>query len=141
MEQQANPFNEIVKQLKGMLGFMTPQITFIVNATFAVVAFLLFILQGDYGFNLAQIMFKYAGGILFFLAFLGLTASSALCPLKNKKLNTGVNYFLIGFMFLTNLLSFHLLFHWGIITILMVVLVLLPWALFTMIKKDEEVSL
>lgn len=137
MEQQANPFNEIVKQLKGMLGFMTPQITFIVNATFAVVAFLLFILQGDYGFNLAQIMFKYAGGILFFLAFLGLTALSALCPLKNKKLNTGINYFLIGFMFLTNLLSI----HWGIITILLVVLVLLPWALFTMIKKDDEVSL
>ena len=137
MEQQANPFNEIVKQLKGMLGFMTPQITFIVNASFAVVAFLLFILQGEHGFNLAQIMFKYAGGILFFLAFLGLTASSALCPLKNKKLNTGVNYFLIGFMFLTNLLSI----HWGIITILMVVLVLLPWALFTMIKKDDEVSL
>ena len=137
MEQQANPFNEIVKQLKGMLGFVTPQLTFIVNASFAVVAFLLFILQGEHGFNLAQIMFNYAGGILFFLAFLGLTASSALCPLKNKKLNTGVNYFLIGFMFLTNLLSI----HWGIITILMVVLVLLPWALFTMIKKDDEVSL
>lgn len=140
MEQQANPFNEIVKQLKGMLGFMTPQITFIVNASFAVVAFLLFILQGEHS-SLASSMFKYAGGILFFLAFLGLTALSALCPLKNKKLNTGVNYFLIGFMFLTNLLSFHLLFHWGIITILMVVLVLLPWALFTMIKKDDEVSL
>lgn len=140
MEQQANPFNEIVKQLKGMLGFMTPQITFIVNASFAVVAFLLFILQGEHS-SLASSMFKYAGGILFFLAFLGLTALSALCPLKNKKLNTGVNYFLIGFMFLTNLLSFHLAFHWGTITILMVVLVLLPWALFTMIKKDEEVSL
>ena len=136
MEQQANPFNEIVKQLKGMLGFMTPQITFIVNATFAVVAFLLFILQGEHS-SLASSMFKYAGGILFFLAFLGLTALSALCPLKNKKLNTGVNYFLIGFMFLTNLLSI----HWGIITILLVVLVLLPWALFTMIKKDDEVSL
>ncbi|MBR6746737.1 MAG: hypothetical protein IKL83_05100 [Muribaculaceae bacterium] len=136
MEQQANPINEIVKQLKGMMGFMTPQITFIINASFAVVAFLLFILQGEYS-SLASYMFKYAGGILFFLAFLGLTASSALCPLKNKKLNAGVNYFLIGFMFLTNLLSL----HWGIITILLVVLVLLPWALFTMIKKDDEVSL
>lgn len=136
MEQQANPFNEIVKQLKGMMGFMTPQITFIINASFAVVAFLLFILQGEYS-SLASYMFKYAGGILFFLAFLGLTAFSALCPLKNKKLNAGVNYFLIGFMFLTNLLSL----HWGIITILLVVLVLLPWALFTMIKKDDEVSL
>lgn len=136
MEQQANPFNEIVKQLKGMLGFMTPQITFITNASFAVVAFLLFILQGGH-FSFANNMFDYAGGILFFLAFLALIASSALCPLKSKKLNACVNYFLIGYMFLTNLL----LLRWEILTILLVVLVLIPWALFTMIKKDDEVSL
>lgn len=137
MEQQ-NPLNDILKQLKDALGgFLTPQVTFITNAAFAVIAFLLFILQGEHGFNLASVMFKYAGGILFFLAFLGLTVASAVGPLKCKKLCTSVNFFLIGFIFLTNLLSI----HWGIITILLVVLVLLPWTVFTLIKKDDEVSL
>ena len=34
-----------------------------------------------------------------------------------------------------------LMMHWGIITILLVILVLLPWAVFTFLKKDDEVRL
>lgn len=135
--EQSNQLNENVKQLKGMLGFLNPSTSFIVNAAFAVVAFVLFILQGEYGFNLTSIMFKYAGGILAFLALVGLTIAAVTAPMKKNKICAGVNFFLIGFMLLFDLLMM----HWGIITILLVILVLLPWAVFTFLKKDDEVRL
>lgn len=120
-----------------MLGFLNPSTSFIVNAAFAVVAFVLFILQGD-GISVISLLFKYAGGIIGFLVLLGLVVASVAYPLKNNKLCAGVNYFLAGFMLLFNLLG---VLHWGIITILLVILILLPWMLFTFLVKDDEVRL
>ena len=57
--------------------------------------------------------------------------------MKNNKLSANINYFIIGFMLLFNLLAI----YWGIITILLVVLVLIPWAVFTFLKKDDEIRL
>lgn len=135
MEQ--NDLNNSVNQLKGMLGFLTPNITFIVNACFAVVAFLLFLLQGEYGINLTSIIFKYAGGILGFIALLGLTVAAVALPLKTNRLAAGINFFIAGFMILFCLFSM----HWGILTILNFILILLPWMCFTLIKKGDEVRL
>ncbi len=135
--EQSNQLNENVKQLKGMLGFLNPSTSFIVNAAFAVVAFVLFILQENYGVTAISGMFKYAGGILGFLALVGLTIAAVTYPMKNNKLSANINYFIIGFMLLFNLLAI----YWGIITILLVVLVLLPWAVFTFLKKDDEIRL
>lgn len=143
--EQKNPLNEIVKQLKGALGgFLTPQVTFIINSAFAVVAFVLFILQPYLGLmgyksvSLISVWFAYAGGILGFLVLLGLTISAIALPLKTKKLSPCLNSFLIGFMFLVGLAMIPRL---GVITILLWILILLPWALFTLIKKGDEVSL
>lgn len=140
MEQ--TDLNNSVNQLKGMLGFLTPNITFIVNACFAVVAFLLFILQGiDAGYDsitLVSFIFKYAGGILGFIGLLGLTVAAVAVPLKTNRLASGVNYFLAGFMILFNLIG---MYHWGILTILSLILILLPWMCFTFIKKGDEVRL
>lgn len=135
--EQSNQLNENVKQLKGMLSFLNPSTSFIANAGFAVVAFVLFILQGEDGFNLTSVMFKYAGGILAFLILVGLTIAAVTAPMKKQRLCPAVNYFLIGFMLLFDLL----IMHWGIITILLVILLLIPWALFTFLKKDDEVKL
>ena len=141
--EQSNLLNENIKQIKGMLGFLNPTTSFIINAAFAVVAFVLFILQdagaGVFGsITLVSVLFKYAGGILGFLVLLGLLSLSVAGPLKAKKLCTGVNFFIIGFMFLFNLMG---LLHWGIITILLLILILLPWALFTLLVKGDEVKL
>lgn len=135
--EQTN-FNGNLNQIKGMLGFLTPNISFIVNAAFAVVAFVLFILQGESGFTLISMIFKYAGGILGFLALLGLTVASVALPLKSNRLCTAVNYFIIGFMLLFNFLA---VYSWGVISILLLILVLLPWLAFTFIKKDDEIRL
>ncbi|MDE6199159.1 MAG: hypothetical protein K2L55_09545 [Muribaculaceae bacterium] len=135
--EQSNQLNENLKQIKGMLGFLNPSTSFIANAAFAVVAFVLFILQGE-GISMVSLMFKYAGGILGFLVLVGLLVAAVAYPLKKNKLCTGVNYFMIGFMLLFNLLS---VIPWGIITILLVILILLPWLAFTFLKKDDEIKL
>ncbi len=136
--EQTNQINESVKQLKGMLGFLNPSTSFIVNAAFAIVAFVLYILQGEGGYNLVSVLFEYAGGILGFLALVGILAGVILYPMKKQRLCAGLNYFFAGFMLLSCLLF---MFHWGIITILLVVLVLIPWMLFTFLKKDDEIKL
>jgi len=136
--EQSNPLNDLVKQIKGQLSFLTPSVTFIVNAMFAIVAFVLFILQSDGYTSLVSMLFHYAGGILGFLAILGLTVASIIAPLKKNSLCTFVNYFMIGFMLLFNLLA---VLKWGVITILLLVLILLPWMAFTFIKKGDEVRL
>lgn len=136
--EQSNQLNENVKQLKGMLGFLNPSTSFIVNAAFAVVAFVLFILQENYGVTAISGMFKYAGGILGFLALVGLTIAAVTYPMKKNKLCANLNFFIIGFMLLYNLIG---IYHWSIISILLLILILLPWAVFTFLKKDDEVRL
>lgn len=137
LDNNLNNLNNSVNQLKGLLSFLTPSTTFIVNAAFAIVAFVLYILQ-DAGYsNFVSFMFNYAGGILGFLVLLGLTAGAIALPLKKKRLSMCLNTFIIGFM----LLSCMLFMHWGIITILLVVLILFPWLLFSLLMNGEEVKL
>ena len=138
--EQSNQPNESLKPLKDLLSFLTPQTTFIVNAAFAVVAFVLFILQDITGFGPSLISweFKIAGGIIGFLVLVGLLIAAITVPLKTNKISPCVNIFLIGFMFLFNLMAVT---KWGILTILLLVLILLPWALFTVLKKDDEAKL
>lgn len=139
--EQTN-LNNSVNQLKGMLGFLTPNITFIVNACFAVVAFLFFILQEGFMnvemMTTSSIIFKYAGGILGFIIMLGLTVAAVAMPLKTNRLASGVNFFIAGFMILFSLFG---IIPWKIITILNLILILLPWMCFTFIKKGDEVRL
>ena len=136
--EQSNQLNENVKQLKGMLGFLNPSTSFIVNAAFAVVAFVLFILQDGIVGSVISYMFKYAGGILGFLLLVGLIVAAVASPLKKNNLCANLNFFIIGFMLLYNLIG---IYHWSIISILLLILILLPWAVFTFLKKDDEVRL
>lgn len=150
--EQSNQLNENLKQIKGMLGFLNPSTSFIVNAAFAVVAFVLFIMNdaciittekgamaifgGGYP-KMITAFFQGIGGILGFLVLLGLIAGTILVPMKKQRLSVCLNFFVGGFMLLTSLAYI----RWNIITILMVIIVLLPWMLFTYLKKDDEIKL
>lgn len=150
--EQSNQLKENVKQIKGMLGFLNPSTSFMVNAAFAVVAFVLFILNDaciittESGFknifrggtpNMINVFFQGIGGILGFLILLGLVAGTILAPMKKQRLSLCLNFFVCGFMLLSSLAFI----RWNVITILMVILILLPWMLFTYMMKDDEVRL
>lgn len=123
--------------LNAKLAFIDPKITFIANAAFAFLVFLLFMLapQG-WGSLQVSILFKYAGGILSFLVLMGAMVAAGLLPLFTKKLCPSINYMLGFFYFMICLLSF----NWGVVVILNVLLVILPWMFLTFLKTDEKVG-
>lgn len=136
MEQ--NQANALVNQLKGMLSFLTPQITFIANAAFAVIVFLFFLLSGFLGessISHATVLFKTFGGILAFLVLIGLVLGAVLMPMKSGKLCANTNMFIAGFVALTMLSApMNAL---GIFALIFSIL----WIAFTAIKKGDEVKL
>lgn len=135
--EQPNQLNDSVNQLKGMLGFLTPSLSFIVNAALAVITFVLFLLiDFGFGYTMTKLLFDCVGGIFAFLIILGLFAGAILAPVKTGRLATCINTFLAGFLILSALAFF----HWGAVTILMVLFALV-WMLFTVIKKDDEIKL
>lgn len=135
--EQPNQINDSVNQLKGMMGFLTPSISFIVNAALGVITFVLFLLiDFGYGYTMTKMLFDCVGGIFAFLIILGLVAGAILAPMKTGRLAACVNTFISGFMILSAMAYF----HWSAVTILMVIFALI-WMLFTVIKKDDEIKL
>lgn len=165
--EQTNRINGNVKQFESKLGFLNPSTTFIANAAFAGLVFILFILNNccaittesageemvsnaltalltdglagaGGGFpKMTSVLFQGIGGIIAFLALLGLVAGTIIIPAKRHRLSVFLNFIVSSFM----LLSAFAFIRWNIVTIIMVFIVILPWMALTLIKRDDEVKL
>lgn len=165
--EQTNRINGNVKQFESKLGFLNPSTTFIANAAFAGLAFILFILNNccaittesageemvsnaltalltdglagaGGGFpKMTSVLFQGIGGIIAFLALLGLVAGTIIIPAKRHRLSVFLNFIVSSFM----LLSAFAFIRWNIVTIIMIFIVILPWMALTLIKRDDEVKL
>lgn len=130
--------NSVIANLRGKLTFLNPLMIFIINAAMSFLAFLLFFFQDSGYYTLFGTVFHYAGGILGFLILLGLMAGTIALPLLTKRICTCLNLFLIGFYFLGGLFF---VMPWNAISVILVLIVLIPWAAFSLLVKDDIVKL
>lgn len=125
-------------KLREMLGFMTPMITFIANASFALLTFVVFILcPVGYGKTLASYMLSVVpGATLTFIILLVATGAAIALPLFTKKLVPCLNYN-IGIVMFMLLLCFT---PWNAVTIIWLILLFIPWMILTLAKTGEPVE-